>query len=57
MSLKEVGASPAAEQLTSLKRESSAATKGSTLGDLLKEKFGDKLKDLAGSDSAENSES
>ncbi len=56
MSLKEVGASPAAEQLTSLKREASAAAKGSTLGDLLKEKFGDKLKDLAGSDSAENSD-
>ncbi len=58
MSLKEVGASPAAEQLSSLKREASAAAKGSTLGDLLKEKFGDKLKDLAGSEGgAENSDS
>ncbi len=58
MSLKEVGASPAAEQLSSLKRETSAAAKGSTLGDLLKEKFGDKLKDLAGSEGgAENSDS
>ncbi len=48
MSLKEVGASPAAEQLTTLKKEAAAASKGSTLGDLLKEKFGDKLSTLAG---------
>jgi small subunit ribosomal protein S1 len=56
MSLKEVGSSPAAEQLTTLKKESAAASKGSTLGDLLKEKFGDKLSTLAagGSDAAES---
>src|SRR5690606_19371099 len=48
MSLKAVGASPAAEQLTTLKKEAAAASKGSTLGDLLKEKFGDKLSTLTG---------
>ena len=48
MTLRDVGQTPAAEQLNTLKREAAAASRGSTLGDLLKEKFGDRLKTLAG---------
>ncbi len=55
MTLKDVGQSPAAEQLSTLKRESGTG-KGSTLGDLLKEKFGDKLQQLAGESSSDNSD-
>jgi small subunit ribosomal protein S1 len=47
MTAKQVGQSSAAEQVTTLKREVTGGAQGSTLGDLLKEKFGDKLKDLA----------
>jgi small subunit ribosomal protein S1 len=47
MTLRNVGQSQAAEQLTTTKRDGSSG-KGSTLGDLLKEKFGDKLHALAG---------
>jgi small subunit ribosomal protein S1 len=58
MTLREVGQSPAADQATSLKREADAASRGSTLGDLLKEKFGDKLQGLTSqaNSSSENSD-
>jgi small subunit ribosomal protein S1 len=58
MTLREVGTSPAADQLTSLRREAEAASRGSTLGDLLKERFGDKLQGLTvgGQNSSENSD-
>ncbi|HEX2732222.1 MAG TPA: 30S ribosomal protein S1 [Polyangiaceae bacterium] len=55
MTLREVGQSPAADQVTSLRREAEAASRGSTLGDLLKERFGDKLQGLTGGGSNENS--
>jgi small subunit ribosomal protein S1 len=46
LTLRDVGESPAAEQLEVMKRES--AGKGATLGDLLKEKLGGKLQSIAG---------
>jgi small subunit ribosomal protein S1 len=46
MTTRNVGASPAAEQLQALNREK--AGQGATLGDLLKEKLGDKLSTLTG---------
>jgi small subunit ribosomal protein S1 len=54
MTMREVGQTPQAEQHTTMKREA-AGSRGSTLGDLLKEKFGDKLKSLAtgGDDNAD----
>jgi small subunit ribosomal protein S1 len=42
-----VGQTPQAEQHTTQRREAAASGRGSTLGDLLKEKFGDKLKSMA----------
>ncbi len=52
LSMRNPGASPAAEQLQVLAREKG---KGATLGDLLKEKLGDKLSTMAG-DEAEGEE-
>jgi small subunit ribosomal protein S1 len=46
MTLRNVGESPAAEQFQVMQREK--VGRGATLGDLLKEKFGDKLAGLAG---------
>ncbi len=46
MSLRNVGESPAAEQFQVLTREKSAG-RSATLGDLLMEKFGDKLQEMA----------
>ncbi|MEZ4227071.1 MAG: 30S ribosomal protein S1 [Polyangiaceae bacterium] len=58
LSMRNPGASPAAEQLQVLAREK--AGKGATLGDLLKEKLGDKLSSIASSapeaDTASNSD-
>src|ERR1044071_9177052 len=48
MTCRQVGATPAAEQLEAVKRETQAASRGATLGDLLKEKLGDKLNTIAG---------
>ncbi|MBX3128622.1 MAG: 30S ribosomal protein S1 [Polyangiaceae bacterium] len=45
LTMRNPGESPAAEQLQVLKRESSG--KGATLGDLIKEKLGDKLSSIA----------
>jgi hypothetical protein len=42
-----VGETPAAETLEVVKRES-GASRGATLGDLLKEKLGDKLNTITG---------
>ncbi len=53
MSLQNPGQSPQAEQLQVMKRESSGKT--ATLGDVLKEKLGDKLSTFAGGESAEES--
>ncbi len=53
MTMRNVGESPAAEQFQVMQREKSG--RGATLGDLLKEKFGDKLAGLTG-DSDEKSE-
>ena len=46
MTLKEVGQTPAAERLTAMRKDGTG--RGSTLGDLLKKKFGDKLPQIAG---------
>src|SRR5690606_41234010 len=46
MTLKDVGQTPAAERFNTMRREAAAASRGGTLGDLLKEKLGDKLKSL-----------
>ena len=46
MTMRNPGESPAAEQLNALNREK--AGQGATLGDLLKEKLGDKLSTLTG---------
>ena len=46
MSMRQVGESPAADQLKTLERESTAASRGGTLGDLLKEQL-DQLNNLA----------
>ena len=51
MSMRDVGATPAAEQLEVMKRES--AGKGATLGDLFKGKLGGKLQSIAGATSAD----
>jgi small subunit ribosomal protein S1 len=48
MTCRQVGATPAAEQLAAVTREAQAASRGATLGDLLKEKLGDKLNTIAG---------
>jgi small subunit ribosomal protein S1 len=48
MTCRHVGETPAAEQLEAVKRETQAASRGATLGDLLKEKLGDKLNTIAG---------
>jgi len=48
MTLRNVGETPAAETLEVVKRES-GASRGATLGDLLKEKLGDKLNTITGS--------
>ena len=48
MTCRQVGATPAAEQLEAVKREAQAASRGATLGDLLKEKLGDKLNTITG---------
>ena len=47
MSARDVGQTPATDQSGAVKRESSAGGKGGTLGDLFREKFGDRLKNLA----------
>ncbi len=47
MTLKDVGNSPAAAQFTSRKEQGGSAASG-TLGALLKQKFGDRLSELAG---------
>ncbi len=44
LTLKDVGQTPQAEQLTTMKRDGTG--RGSTLGDLFREKFGDQLKNL-----------
>jgi small subunit ribosomal protein S1 len=54
LSLVNPGASPQAEQLNVLKRE--AAGKSATLGDLLKEKLGDKLQSIQGTSSEAEAE-
>ncbi|MGE3674874.1 MAG: 30S ribosomal protein S1 [Polyangiaceae bacterium] len=51
MTMRNVGATPQAEQYTALKREA-ASTKSATLGDLLKAKLGDKLAAMTGSEEA-----
>jgi hypothetical protein len=47
MTGRNVGETPAAETLEVVKRES-GASRGATLGDLLKEKLGDKLNTITG---------
>jgi hypothetical protein len=47
MTARKVGETPQAEQLEAVKREQ-AGSKGATLGDLLKEKLGDKLTSMTG---------
>ncbi len=54
LTMRDVGQTPAAEQLTTMKRESSNAARGSTLGDLFREKFGDQLKNLTGGGNSDN---
>ncbi len=49
LTARDVGQTPAADQQTSAKRETSAGSRGGTLGDLFREKFGDRLKNLAAS--------
>ena len=51
MTMRNVGATPQAEQYTALKREA-ASTKSATLGDLLKAKLGDKLAAMTGGEEA-----
>jgi small subunit ribosomal protein S1 len=51
LSMRDVGATPAAEQLEVMKRES--AGKGATLGDLFKGKLGGKLQSIAGAAGAD----
>jgi small subunit ribosomal protein S1 len=43
MTCRDVGATPQADQLNVMKREAAASKGGTTLGDLIKEKLGDKL--------------
>jgi small subunit ribosomal protein S1 len=52
MSLRNVGETPAADQVKSVQREQQASSQSGTLGDLLKQKFGDKLPGMAQQDSA-----
>ena len=52
MTLKQVGESAAADQLKSLEREAAAASRGGTLGDLLKEHLGSLSAKDAGSSEA-----
>jgi small subunit ribosomal protein S1 len=47
MTCRDVGATPQADQLAVMKREAAASKGGTTLGDLLKEKLGDKLTSMA----------
>jgi hypothetical protein len=54
VSTRDVGQAPAAEQQTTVKRESNAAGRGGTLGDLFREKFGDQLKNLTGGGNGES---
>jgi hypothetical protein len=51
--MKGVGESGRAQQQSVLKREATAAKSGGTLGDLLKEKFGEQLANLASNPPAE----
>jgi small subunit ribosomal protein S1 len=55
MTLRNVGESPQAEQLEALKREQAGKT--ATLGDLLKEKLGDKLQSIATAPGGSDTES
>jgi small subunit ribosomal protein S1 len=50
MTCRRVGETPEAEQLEAVKRETQGASRGATLGDLLKEKLGDKLSSITGGD-------
>ena len=52
MTLRNVGGSPQAEQLQTMRREAEAASKGGTLGDLMKAQLGDKLSALANNNDA-----
>jgi small subunit ribosomal protein S1 len=55
MTLKEVGQTPAAEQFKTMKRDNSGSTsRGGTLGDLIKEKLGDKLKSLTATEESKD---
>ena len=47
LTMRNVGATPAAEQLQALNREAKKASNTGTLGDLLKDKLGEKLQTLA----------
>jgi small subunit ribosomal protein S1 len=53
VTMRDVGQTPAAEQLTTIKREGGGA-RGGTLGDLFREKFGDQLKNLTGGGNSDN---
>ncbi|HVU01221.1 MAG TPA: 30S ribosomal protein S1 [Polyangiaceae bacterium] len=48
MTCRAVGESAAADQASAVQRETQAASRGGTLGDLLKEKLGDKLSSITG---------
>ncbi len=50
VTMKDVGQTPAAEQLSVIKRESQNANRAGTLGEVFKQQLGDKLKGLTGGD-------
>lgn len=56
MTMKAVGETPVAAHGGAAKRDTGSSGKGNTLGDLLKEKFGDKLASLAGSEDSTTAE-
>jgi ribosomal protein S1 len=56
MSLRGGGETPAADQAKGAQREQTASSQSGTLGELLKQKFGDKLSSMAQQDSAATSD-
>lgn len=53
VTMKDVGNTPAAEQLSAIKREAANANRGGTLGEVFKQALGDKLQTLTGGEADE----